>query len=347
MKNKLLISIISVFFGLAICIIMTEFFNTSTKKKYYFERIFNSKSILKFDKSYPKMDRSEYVMYLRSDSNIVERDRTEIDEKNSKYKFYFSDLSFSKKVIKTLVLPNNFNIILCNQNKLFYSNKLILNCFDFDSKKTIKYRFKDLKIISLKFITETKYLCLAEAKNKQNNYNTGFFIIDISNNTYLCSKILETNSYSICPENALMYSGTFSYNMDTPNKIISYCCDKYSSIYFFDCNGNFTKELNTKENVPLPQILRNTKGDSFYGRSGTWSTNSGMFMNDDDIYVFSTRSDFFTKIIIDQYSYKTLEYKNSFKLIYNKSNSNSIRNVYKLKNKILIGFEFNYASFIF
>ncbi len=347
MKNKFLITLISVLLGLVICIVITEFFNVTSKKKYYFDRNFISKSILKFEKTYPKMDQSEYVMYLRSDNNIVERDRTEIDEKNSKYKFYFSDQLFSKKSYRTIVLPNNLNVILCNFNKLFYSNKLILNSFDFDTNITIKYSFKDLKIINMKGISKTKYLCFGEAKDKHNNYNTGFFIIDISNNTYLYSKIIQTNDYSICPENALMYSGTFTYNSDTPNNIISYCCDKYSSIYFFDENGYFIKELKTKENLPLPQILKNSKGDSFYGRSGTWSSNSGMFMNENEIFVFSTRSDFFTKIIIDQYSFKTLEYKNSFKLIYNKSNSNSIRNVYKLKNKILIGFEFNYASFIF
>lgn len=344
-KNKMLIGTVTVFVGIIFSIAMLNIFEP-TKKTYFFERKFSNNEILKFERRYDKMDEGEYAMYLRSNNSIVERDKKIIDDKNTEYKFYFSDLSFKKKSTKTTILPNICNVIYCDTNRLFYTLKFKLFEYDFETKIIKDLGLNNLKAFSLKPILNSKnqYLCFGELF-ENNNYKTGFFVIDIENKNIVESKILEINKETAMPKNDLAYSGCFTENYDR-SKII-YCCDKYSKIYFFNDKGEFTKELTTNDKSPLPQILKNSNGDSFYSRGATWTNNFGTFIKDDKIFVFSSRSDDKSSIIIDEYSYDKLKYKQSYKLNYNNLNSSSIRNVFIDKDKIIIGFEFNYASFTF
>ncbi|WP_126461459.1 hypothetical protein [Flavobacterium sp. LS1R10] len=346
MKNKFLVGVVTFFTAIILSVIVLNIFDSSTKKDYFFDRKFVAESPLKFDKKFEKMNSSEYIMYIPSDYSLVERDKMVIDAEKAEYKFYFSDLVFTKIVTKTAILPNFCSIILYDKNRLFYIVKFQLFVYDFETKKSKKIGSNNFKAFSLKVIpnSKTKFLCFGESF-ENSSYNTGFHIIDIDTNEIFSTKILQNNDQSEMTKNCLIYSGNFTKTYD--KNIIAYACDKYSKIYFFDSNGLFTKELNTNDNVPLPDILTNQKGYNFYSRGGTWATNVGMFMKDGDIFVFSARSDDNNTIIIDQYSYYTLQYVQSYKLNYNNLNSKRIMNVFIDKDKIILVFEFNYASFTF
>jgi hypothetical protein len=360
MKNKFLIGVITFFSAIIFVIVLLNIFDSNSKKEYLFDRKFIAENILSFEKKYNKMDQSkdvvsEYIMYVRSDNSIVEQGKKIFDNDRNDHKFYFSDLNFISKTTKSALLPNRCNIILCDKNRLFYTLEFKLFEYDFATKTSREIKLKNFKAFSLKSLSNdkynTKFLCFGESF-VNGKFCTGFHIIDIDSTSIITSKVLQNSRITSMPKNSLVYTGCFTTSYD--KSVISYCCDKYSKIYFFDSNGNYIKELITKDNVPLPKILKNQEGNSFYSRGGTWTTNLGMFIKNDGVFVFSGRSKKEntiikggSKIIIDQYSYNTLQYVQSFKIDYNNLNSRNITNVFIAKDKIVVGFEFYYASFIF
>lgn len=345
MKNKFLVGVITVFVTLVICIVSLNFLNPS-KKTFYFDRAFSKDTILTLDKNFKKMNNDEYVKYVYSDDLIVEHDTEIIDENRKEYSFYLNDINFKNKVTKKIILPKNSNVLLCNPNEIYYTNNFILFKVDFVTKKLIQISDSRIKIFSLKTLSNLKFklLCFGEYKLKD-SFITGFFVVDITTNNIKIVKILESNQETTMPKNGLKYAGYFNINYE--KTILAYTCNKFSKIYFFDSYGEFKKELTTNDNVPLPEVLTNEKGDSFYSRGKTWTTNMGMFIKNNKIFVLSCSSDETFKLIIDEYDYSSMKYIISYKLNYLNQNVKSIRNIFIDKDKILIGFEFNYASFIF
>ncbi len=345
MKNKFLVGVITVFVTLVLCIVSLNFLNPS-KETFYFDRVFSKDTILTLDKDFKKMNNDEYVKYVYSDNLIVEHDTKIIDENQKEYSFYLNDINFKNRVAKKIILPRNSNVLLCNLEEIYYTNNFILYKNDFATKKSFQISDSRIKVFSLKTLpnSKSKLLCFGEYKQKD-SFVTGFFVVDIATNNIKIVKNLENNQETTMPKNGLIYAGCFNFNYE--KTILVYTCNKYSKIYFFNSKGMFIKELITADNVPLPEIFTNKKGDSFYSRGGTWTTNMGMFIKNDKIFVFSYRAKEEFKLLIDEYSYLNLRYVKSYKLNYLNQNVKSIRNVFIDKDKIVIGFEFNYASFIF
>ncbi|GEM55654.1 hypothetical protein B0A58_02625 [Flavobacterium branchiophilum NBRC 15030 = ATCC 35035] len=345
MKNKVLIGTVTVFLGITFSVVMLNLFEP-TKSNYFFNRKYSNKNILNFENKFDRMNKGEYVMYIRSNNLIVERDIIYNDKNSIMYNLYISDLDFKKKKRKKVKLPKLSNIIYSDSTKLFYNMKFKLFQYDFKTMKNTEVGMNHIKIFSLIPIMDSQnyYLCFGELFN-DNIFNTGFFVINISTKRIIKSMILEPSKESSMPKNDLVYSGFFTETYDKRNLI--YCCDKYSKIFFFNSKGIYTKVLTTNDKTPLPKILKNSNGDSFYSRGGTWTSNMGIFVKNNKIFVFSSRSDLKTSIMIDEYSLETMKYKQSFVLKHNNLSSSSIRNIFIDSNKIIIGFEFNYASFTF
>ena len=345
MKNKFLVGVITFFITITCCILFLNFFNPS-KKTYYFDRVESSNTILTFDKEFHKLNNDEYVKYIYSDSLIIEHDVEILDENRKQITFYITDKNFENKFTKKVILPKNSNVLFCNKEYIFFTDNFNLFTLDFITNKQKQVSDNRIKIFSLKTIPNSKSKILCFGEYKQNNiFKTGFFVFDYINSKVIISKILENNPETNMPKNALVYAGFFNLNYE--KSLITFTCNKYSKIYLFDSNGLFTSEMNTKDNVPLPEIFTNERGDSFYSRGNSWTTNMGMFIKNNKIFVFSNSSSEKFKLIIDEYSCLNNKYIKSYKLNYLNQSAKDIRNVFIEKDKIIIGFEFNYASFIF
>ena len=344
MKNKLLIGVITFFTTIFLMILVLNLLDSESKKTFTFDRKFNLKNnVLKFDKIFNKLNDADNVMFVNSDNYLVERDVENIDDENNKYLFHIRDLNFKNKQNLNSVLPKGANLLFFNLEKVIFTKNFNLFEYSFNTKKINLIDFKGLKITYLKPIlnSTTKFLCLAE--NHENNmFKTGFYLIDISTKEIQIIKHLETNKIDTFLPNSLKYIGKFLYN---ENNIISYCCEKYSKIYFFNDKGIFLKELQTNDKVPLPKIAENNQGNNFYSRDGTWYSNMGMFINNNSVFVFSAASDDKDYISIDEYSYSKMDYIQSYKLNYKNMNSNNIMNACQYKNNMIICFDYNYASF--
>uniref|UniRef100_UPI003750E524 hypothetical protein n=1 Tax=Flavobacterium sp. TaxID=239 RepID=UPI003750E524 len=217
--------------------------------------------------------------------------------------------------------------------------------YDIINKNIIETKIKNVDIsflISLDNVSN-KYLFFGEIF-RNNSYKSGFFILDILENKILDSKILQTNAKSYKPETVVEHCGYFQ---KAEINSISYTCDKNSKIFIFNGKGLFLNELNTNDNTSLPKVIKNANNECYYSRAGLKFTNAGLFMADNNIYVFSMASKEKDKIIIDQYSKLNMKYIQSFKLNYNNYCSSDIVNVYIKQDMIILKFETNYASFKF
>jgi hypothetical protein len=345
MKNKFLVGVITFLVTIFIMILILNLFDSESKKTFSFDRKINEgKRILSFDKTYKKTNENEHIMFVNSDNYIVERDRKSIDDKSEHNMFYFEDFNFENKKRLSAILPIGANVLFCDLNKVIFTKNFNLFQYNFKAKLVKEIKLKDIKVVLVKPIldSETKFLCLAEYHFK-NKYETGFYIIDFENKNIKQSKGLETNSIDSFLENSLRYIGKFKSFLG--KNIIVYYCEKYSKIYFFDNAGLFIKELETSDKVPLPKIAKNNEGNSFYSRDGTWYSNLGVFMKDDSVFVFSGAVEDKYNFTIDEYSWGTLQYVESYNLSYNNMNSNSIYNFNLDNNRLIICFDYNYASF--
>ncbi|MDX6189989.1 hypothetical protein SGQ83_11570 [Flavobacterium sp. Fl-318] len=348
MKNKLFVGVITFFVSLVLCIGLLNFTNSDSKKDYYFDRTFVRNNIFKLEKTVDKMIyESEYLMGVQSDGLIVEKEivKNEIDKKE--HKFYISDYDLKKISYKTICFPQVLDIRLFTKRDLFYVKNFELFDYHFDSKINRKIKLKDFKVVSLKTLknSNSKMLCLGELFDGS-LYKSGFFSIDIYSGEIILLKVLKESEKSNIISTSLQYSGSFTSNSD--NDMITYCCNKYSRIYFFDSVGQkLVNEMITNEDVPLPKILSNKKGDSFYARGTTRNTNMGMFIKKNKIFVFSARSASETALIVDEYSLYSFKYEKSYRLNYANFGSKNIDVVFYNDNKVIIGFNTGYAFFSF
>jgi len=346
MKNKFLIGTITFFITMFIIILLNTF-ESETKKHYSFDRRFESnQEILKFEKKSQKLNENEYVMSINSDNNIVERDIISKEKDYDTYKFFIRDLNFTNEQINEVKIPKGSNILFCDNTLIIYSNYFKLYKYDLKTNISSEIKLDNLKVNSIIPIanSKTEFLCFAEYK-VSDEYITGFYFVDFETKKIKLSKLLENDKTSSVPKNALIYSGKFAKFQN--EKIISYYCDKFSKIYFFNNNGKYLKELTTLDETPKPIITKNQQGFSFYSRKGAWNTNMGMFLKEGKIFVLSASNENYSDIIIDEYLLSDLKYIQSYKINYNNQSTYNVRNVFSTKNSIIIGFEYDYASFIF
>lgn len=345
MKSKSSIFLITFFVAVIICIGILNFANSSSKKDYFFDRNYAKKNILDFEKTIPKMNlNSDYLTYIQSDSLIVENEKIGNKNDDLTYKLYFSDLSFKKTYFKTVDIPKIADIRLCNKNNLFFVENFRLFKHDLIHNKTNEIKLNNFKVVSLKSLIDSpfKFLCFGEFFDG-NFYKTGFYIIDIESHNIRLLKVLMSSNNSNVISTSLQYSGSFCVNTD--NEMSTYYCNKFSKIYFFSKEGLLINEMTTNDNVPLPKILKNKNGDRFFARGTTRNTNMGMFLKNNKIYVFSARSELNFDILIDEYALDSFKYIKSYRVKYQNFNSREINAVFLNKDKLLIGFATNYASF--
>lgn len=347
MKNKFLIGLVTFFSTLAALLFFSNFVNSDSNKSYSFERVFSNKdSILNFTARHAKMDADEYIMAINSDDYIVERDREPVDSMHDRYKFYYTDLRFGSKQTDHVILPSGSNVLHSNPKKVIYTNNFRLFELDKSQHKSCEILIPGLKVTSLKALpdSDSKFLCFSELKTAD-DYETGFFVIDFNTKAIRLSKLLVTHDATDVPTNSLRYSGSFSVFAD--QNTIAYGCNKFSKIYFFDNKGNFKNELNTADATPLPEVIQNSQGYTFYKRGHTWNTNMGVFVKNNKAFVFSASSKVYNTIIVDEYSLKDFTYVQSHKIKHDYENSQSVRHAFIDGDKLVIGFETHYASFIF
>ena len=346
MKNKYRIGLITFFVTMSLCVIFLNIFSSASYKNYNFKRLYSSAYPLVLQSINGKMNENEYVMSVDSDSLIVERDIKNIDKNIDKYIFYINDFEFKEIKTMSVILPIDAKILNFNTKNIYFTNHLKTYFYNLKSEGNFKPILNGIKLKTIKKIPNStnKFLCLAEVQSR-NSFKTGFYIVDFDSGTVALSKNIDTNTTTTFSQNSLKYSGMFVYNFEQ-NKII-YCCNKFSKIFFFDKEGLFIKDFQTADNTPLPGILTNSQGLSFYERGKTSYCNMAVIMKNNRVFVFSNATDNRFRLFLDEYSFSAGNYLRSFKLNYNNQNAGNIRKVFMGKNKIILGFEFNYASFIF
>lgn len=343
MKNKFLVGTATFFCTLLIIIVFFNFSDSSTKQNFHLDRKYDAKNYgLNFEKIFTKMSKSDYLMSTDSDKLLVEFDKEKIDDLNSKFTFYFDDLLNKDSLV--LELPSESKVLYSSLNRIYYTKQF--NFYECNEQNNInQIKFKDLKIISVVPIDEVgNLLCLGEFFKNQ-KYNLGFFKVNKLNATVEICKIIEENSTTKFPQSYLQYSGDF--NSHEKEQCLTYTCDKYSKVYFFNDDGSYLKEFSTIDNSQIPEIITNQEGFNYYSRKNTYNTNEGLFIKNNDVFILSTYNEFYSKIIIDVYDLNSLKYKKSLKFNLDHFASKNIRNILFKNDKLIIALDHNYASFIF
>jgi hypothetical protein len=345
MKNKMLIGTITVFIGIACSIAMLNI-TAPTKETYYFDRKFSNDTILKFEKVYEKLEKNNHYGYYYCPNNIIAEIKESKNEKNKiKYCFNFIDYLFINKKKNEIELPTKSNILLVDIDYIIYRNKLKYYKFEFRNKSTSEINLKNIDICSLISINEcpNKYLCFGELY-KNNLYTSGFFKFDIKTYKIEIIKDVKKDLKTSIDEIFLKH---FGYFQNFENNEIAYSSGCSSKIFLFKKQGIFNKVIVTKDQAPPSKVLKDTGNNIVYSKDGYTNTNAGLFMDNKSIYIFSMVSKIKDQIVIDQYSKSTLKYIKSFKLNYNNYNSGNVSKVFIKKNRVILQFEFCYASFIF
>lgn len=345
MKNKFLIGLLAFFAAIFTIVIFLNLSHSNSIKDYSFNRKFSKNEILKFENKYNLLGNDNtYQLFSSTRESIVEGKLKEFESEESNYDLFFSDGSFSNKTHKVLKLPIS-NVLLIDKNYTIYSHNKNLYQLDLATNFSIKTTVKNINVCSIirLYNMPNMYLFFGGAF-LDNTYKTGFFVLDMLNNKIIESKIIQSDSASYRLDTITMYAGYFQKTAD--NSLI-YTCERNPMIFIFNSKGVSYKEIMTKDNTPMPKIIKNSRNMYFFSHDGSTYTNSGVFTDNDNLFVFSMASKFRDKIIIDQYSKKTKKYVQSYKLSYNNYNSNDIANVIIDKDKLILKFESNYASFKF
>ncbi len=346
MKNKFLVGTVTVFVAIIVNIIVLNFLNSSSQQKNNFKRRFSKNEILIFNKSYKRLSsKNEYICKITSNDSIREFENYNIENGLQIIKILTSDFNFLNKQNKFVRLPETAKILSVNQADIIFSYKSKIGILNYKTGIFKSEIIKNLKIFTLISLNEysKKYLCFGELF-QNNNYKTGFYVIDLSNQNIVESKILKIEDKSTYMESRLQYVGSFR---EQNLKSITYNFEMYSKIFFFNKLGFIENELNTNDETKLPKIITTKNIEFRYSNDEKGYSNVGLFSKNKHIYVFSMAINSKDRIIIDKYSTLNNKYIESFQLNYIDFNSRDITNVIIDKNKIIIAFSFNYASFTF
>ncbi|WP_340065483.1 hypothetical protein [Ascidiimonas aurantiaca] len=348
MKNKFLTIVLTVIGVFILMIVYLNFTTSPNIKIYSFERNFkDAKEILTYADKLENPSRSQYVLGITSDENMVVcYDYEETEQKDSlNYSFYYYDTYFNNLGTYKAVVPKNVNVLYTDTQKLLFVFSFKLYRYFFETGEIKLIDLKGLQISSLiPTNTPNQYLCLAEY-DKRNGFETGFYLIDAATNEITPVKALENNEESKITVNMLKYSGYFKKS--SANDLIVYYCTKYSKIYFFNSIGTFKKEMDTADRTPAPVVITSKEGMNYYKRGSTWNNNHGLLFGDGEIGVFSARTQEANVIITDFYSLSDFEYKRSYRTNYKGFSSYDILSTYGTKERIVFLFDTYFASFDF
>lgn len=343
MNNKVLIGSLTVFAAIFTSIILLNFSKSDSVSDNYFERKFSENDFLIFDKDYSKLSKNDNQQSFYSGGTIVEAELK--DNLTNTYNLIFTDFLFSKKSYSKMTIPIESNILSINSENVLFSCKNKLFRYEIKSNKTDEISKNNIQVSNLIPLEKAPNEILFFGEFFANNtYNIGFFILNLVNNGITIKKLLYTNNESFKPEIALKYSGHFQ---KTLSNNYAYTCEDNSKIFLFNKDGIFEKEFNTKDNTQLPNTFKDAAGNCYFSRNGSQYTNSGVLIDNKNMFVFAMTSPIKNKIIIDQYSKLTGKYIQSFKLNYKNYHSLNIQDIYIENDKILLTFESNYASFKF
>lgn len=325
----------------SVVIMALNFYKIKEKKPFLFDRIFNSNLVIKSDgKDVSKIGNRHIV---NATNNIVVEDSssraTDSDTVKSHRLYYHNIFDSNYQFKEQILLPVSSSIEFCTEKRMLIINKLNMLIFNIKSKIYKPIAIAGFKVIKVFGLDDSlsNIICLGELK-KENDYITGFFVLNSdSNKIGAQSKILEINKRSKAIENILIYDGNFSTN---DKEIISYYCNKYSKLYFFDYSGTLSNEITTKDNTPLPSLVQNELG-YYYKRGNTFSTNNGVIIRDNKVLVFSSRTENGKEIMIDVYSLKTKAYLYSKEISYKNKNCAEINFIRCYGNKAYIKFSDN------
>lgn len=285
MKNKLIIGTITVFVGIISNIIFLNFHNSDTQQNNNFKRNFSKNEILIFNKSNKRLNsKNEFINKIPSTDSILEFQNCNNDDAFQDINIVTADINFLNKKSKNVKLPLSSEILCVNKELIIFSYKSKICIFNSNTGKLKLEIFKNLQIFSLIPFSENsnKYLCFGELF--QNNvFNTGFYMVDLSSEIITISKILKTEVNSTFIESRLQYTGYFQKQNEN---LLSYNFEMFSKIFFFNNNGFFEKELNTKDKTKLPKIVVRNNIEFTYSNDGKGYSNVGLFCKT-NIFMFS------------------------------------------------------------
>jgi len=325
MKNNTRFWLFIIFISTFVIILNNLNLNRIKPKKYTFSRNFS-----KF-----KFKISDTVSFnnkiLINDSLILH-----YLNKNNKIVFSIVDLSNNSSII-TSKLDNKQNgfVTSFNSNFLYLIDKFTLLKISTTNNKYIsnKNTLQTIKAYSLD--NDDNILVFGEIE-KNNQYFTGFYVLNYNSNKILSSKEIQHNSKTKKIENILIYSGNFT----SSNNYITYTCNNNPYIYIFDKNGKYIKTLITSDKTPLPELISDEQG-IYYKRDKTFNTNNCSFIRDKILYVFSSRTNK-NFIVIDAYSIDNNQYLRSYKLNYNNHISTDINHIAVIRDKLYLFFNNEY-----
>lgn len=326
-----------IIFG-SLIIIFLKSYKFNFKKDYYFDRNITKTSILKPIKI-PILDSIKNHDFILATDNIITVYESQLPQNNSiNIKQY--DI-IKKTIVKNFktTLPIG-TISFVNNDNLFYIDKFQLLSKNIISNKISSISKLNLKIFNAFPISNiNEYIILGEIKMAG---LTKVAFIKYNTITNISKVIREINiNNEGTNRNFLMSNGVFSKN----SNYITYTFNKSSKIFVFNKNGNFINQINTKENVPNPEIIE-FNGSFGYKRGATYSTNIATFIKNDDVYILSERINEDKKIIIDRYSLKNGKYKNSFALNNTEYGNKKVNNIFQIGNLIIINSSSDFKSYV-
>ncbi len=139
--------------------------------------------------------------------------------------------------------------------------------------------------------------------------------------------------YSNVYEKRLAFDGVFLKK----ENYVTYTFNHLPLVLVFDKEGNYIRQIDTKDKVPCPSIIR-YKQFYIYERGHAFNSNISSFVDGKCVYVFSYRTPKLIKeFMVDAYSLVTGEYKFSIRITNNGYNKNTdIDKIYAVDDNIYI-----------
>lgn len=295
-------NIISVLFGFFIVTCSIFLFKQNDKKSdlpFVFKRFMeDSINPLEFKKKIESELKELSPMRLLNDSLLFVYN----DEKSS-----FMQYNLKRERIEGMSYPFNRQglIVDMEPQDILFVDEGALQSINLQNNQINTYLFNGLEVFNACKCEDGCPIIIGWEKNDTANV-TGFYKIQ-TEEPLLRKEIAQDKTEQSRFINHLTYNGYFS----KCDPYIIYVCTMMSLIYVFDLNGDFIKEIHTKEQVPNP-VISNFHDTYIYTRGQTFNTNIGVFSSQDEVYVLSYRCNEEKGVVVDKYSIKDGDYQGSF-----------------------------------
>jgi hypothetical protein len=323
---------------LSAIVIFSRGFSSQPGKKFLFDRTFVKNSIARIDN--PTVAGLD-VTSITTDSITCSYIQISNANGTSLYDVrYYDNINFALVDSFQLRLPQTAQIKNCTPGQVYYIDRFNLYLYDLaenSHEKISPANFKCLNIASVKPNT----LLLFGEDSVGPIFRSGYFTLDLASGSIAPSKIIEENAFTSAAPNSLIYSGKFTR---VGKNSMSYYCDKYSRIFFFDNNGKFVREFITRDKTPKPQLVQNNVA-FYYKRGSTFNVNNGIHVENDKLLTFSCRSEPVSYMIIDIYSLESGKYLSSTKLHNKDWNCPDVISVSNAGKNTIINFQKGVALF--